>query len=121
MSIPLQIIFRNMDHSASVESLAHQKADALERFSGRVTGCHLTVEALPHPPGTAARRFQASLTASMPGCTLVVSHGGNAQDPEVDCLSAVRHVFESLRRAVTEQSRLWHEHASSRQGEGSRP
>ncbi len=108
MSIPLQIIFRNMDRSVTVVTLAEQKTAGLERFSGRITGCHLTVEALQHPPGTAANRYQATLSATMPGCSLIVSHGG--VEPEPDCLAAVNHAFESLRRAVTEQARLWHEH-----------
>lgn len=109
MGIPLQITFRNMDHSTTVEALAEQKTAGLERFSGRVTGCHLTVEAVQHPPGTAASRFQATLSASMPGSTLVVSHGGQGHEAEEDCLAAVRHVFDSVRRAVVEQNRLWHE------------
>ena len=108
MSIPLQITFRNMDRSVNAVTLAEQKTGGLERFSGRITGCHLTVEALQHPPGTAASRFQATLSATMPGCSLVVSHGG--VEPEQDCLAAIRHVFDSLRRAVTEQTQLWHEH-----------
>lgn len=116
MSIPLQITFRNMDRSITVQALAEQKTAGLERFSGRITGCRLTVEASQHPPGTAASRFLATLSASMPGCNLIVSHDGQGHRQEEDCLAAVRHVYDSLQRAVTEQTKIWHEHGPGHKG-----
>ena len=47
MQVPIQISFRNMDPSPSVEAVVREKAAKLERFFDRIVSCHVTIEA-PH-------------------------------------------------------------------------
>ena len=47
MQIPLQVTFRNMERSETIEEDVRQHALKLEEFSDRITSCRVVVEA-PH-------------------------------------------------------------------------
>ena len=45
MQIPLQITFRNIDSSDSVEARVRERLDRLTRFKDRITSCRVAIEA----------------------------------------------------------------------------
>ena len=42
MEVPLDVTFRNMDPSPSVQQIVREKAAKLERFFDRIVNCHVT-------------------------------------------------------------------------------
>ncbi|MGE5200949.1 MAG: HPF/RaiA family ribosome-associated protein, partial [Acidobacteriota bacterium] len=45
MQLPLQITFRNLDASPTVEEKVRERAEELERFYGRIMSCRVVIEA----------------------------------------------------------------------------
>jgi len=44
MTIPLHIVFRNMDSSEGIEAAIRKHAEKLEHFSEHIMRCNVTVE-----------------------------------------------------------------------------
>ncbi|HEX9614758.1 MAG TPA: HPF/RaiA family ribosome-associated protein [Bacteroidota bacterium] len=100
MTIPLQITFRNMPHSAAIETNVTEKAAKLDRYFDRIMSCRVVVEE------TQRRRHQGNLFSvridlTVPGKEIAVSR----QEHE-DAYVAVRDAFNVAARLVEEHSRL---------------
>src|SRR3546814_20362827 len=54
--MPLEITFRNLDHSAAVEAKARAKVAKLEQAYGSITSCRITIAAL-NPQTTKGNLF----------------------------------------------------------------
>jgi ribosomal subunit interface protein len=99
MKIPLQVTFRNMEHSAVIEANINEKAAKLERFYDRIMGCRVVVEA------TQRRHHQGNLYSvridiTVPGKELAV----NRQENE-DAYVAIRDAFDAAVRLLEEHNR----------------
>src|SRR3546814_16691686 len=46
METPLEITFRNLDHSDAVEARVREKVTKLEQAYGRITSCRVMIEAI---------------------------------------------------------------------------
>jgi predicted oxidoreductase len=44
MQTPLQITFRNLDNSPTVEAKIRQRVEELEQFYNRITSCRVVIE-----------------------------------------------------------------------------
>jgi ribosome-associated translation inhibitor RaiA len=72
MTIPLQITFRNMAPSATIEKHVREKAEKLESFCDRITSCRVIVEA-PHRHHRKGKAFQVRVDLSVPGREIVIN------------------------------------------------
>ena len=104
MQIPLQITFRHMESSPAVESHIRERADALERFFGRITACRVVVEA------SASRQHKGKLyhirvDLTVPGREIVVKRDPTAHHAHEDILVAVRDAFDAVRRQLEDHAR----------------
>jgi len=99
MNIPLQVTFRNMQHSAVIEANINEKASKLDRFYDRISSCRVVVEALQrrHHQGNL---FSVRIDMTVPGKELAVSRQENA-----DAYVAVRDAFDAAARLIEEHSR----------------
>ncbi|HTJ47229.1 MAG TPA: HPF/RaiA family ribosome-associated protein [Kofleriaceae bacterium] len=105
MSFPIEIHFRGMTPSESVERQVREWAEKLETTSSRVLRCVVALE-LPHKHHRHGARFDARVELAVPGTTLVVS--GEHEDAH----GAIKDAFEAARRRL-------HDHVESRR-EGAR-
>jgi hypothetical protein len=74
MQVPLQVSFRDMEHSEAVEALAREKAAALEKFAGDLTSCRVVVG----PAGKHRRRgnpYEVRIDLAVPGREIAVTRG----------------------------------------------
>lgn len=71
MQSPLQITFRNVGRSASVEDWIRAEAEKLEGFYSRVMGCHVTIE-MPHRHHRKGRPYLVRIDLAVPGEEIVV-------------------------------------------------
>ena len=101
MELPVQITFRDMDHSDALEAYVRQRVSKLETLSARITGCHVAVES-PHRHKQSGRQYRVRVDLTVPGGELVVS---NAQGDDVanqDAYAAIDEAFDEAKRRLRE-------------------
>jgi ribosomal subunit interface protein len=104
MQLPIQITFRKMDTSPSVEAHIRERAEALEKFYDRITGCRVVVE-------QSARRqrkgklYHIRVDLTVPGREIVVKRDPPEDHAHEDILVAVRDVFDAARRQLEDHAR----------------
>jgi ribosome-associated translation inhibitor RaiA len=73
MEIPLQITFRNMPPSETVEKNIREKTAKLESFYDRLTSCRVTIEA-PHRHHHKGKAYEVRIDLTVPGGEIVINH-----------------------------------------------
>jgi ribosomal subunit interface protein len=100
MELPLTITAHEIELPEDVEAVIREKASRLEKFNGRVIGCHVTVEG----PGRHHRNggpYNVRIDLTVPGTELVVTHKAA---PELT--AAIREAFDAARRRLDEHRNL---------------
>jgi len=90
--IPLQIIFRGIDHSSAIEAAIRQQASRLERFRERVTRFQVTVD-MPQRHRHAGNHYGIRIEIKTPSGEVFVT-----RDPELaqkDFQAVLRAAFEA--------------------------
>lgn len=100
MQIPLQITFRNLPRSEPLEARIREKADRLEEFHPRITGCHVTVEELDRHRHQ-GKQFSVRLAIHVPEHEIVVD-----RDHHEDVYIAVRDAFDAAARQLEDVVRI---------------
>lgn len=72
MSIPVQVTFRNIPHSLSLDNKIQQKAHKLERYFPHIQSCRVTVDA-PHHHKHKGYEYRFHIEVKVPSETLVTS------------------------------------------------
>ncbi len=106
MQTPLQITFRDMESSASVEADIREKAGKLEQFYDQIISCRVTIEA-PHGHHHQGKLYQVGIDLGVPGEVLVVSHEHHHYDhAHEDAYVAVRDAFDAMKRQLEDYVRM---------------
>ena len=71
MQSPLQITFRNLTPSATIEDWVRTEADKLDSFYNRVMGCRVAIE-VPHRHHRKGRPYHIRIGLTVPGEEIVV-------------------------------------------------
>ncbi len=101
MQQPLQITFKEMESSASIEAWVRENAAKLEKFYQPITHCHVVVEA-PHRHSNQGRLYDVRMDITVPGGEIVVSHQGPKDHAHEDVYVALRDAFRAARRQLQE-------------------
>jgi putative sigma-54 modulation protein len=101
MQVPLQITFRDIQHSETIEARIRQKARKLERFHRRITGCHVTVEA-PHKSRQKGGLYHVKVDLTLPGGEIVAEKGRPKLHAHRDLMVAVGEAFDAARRQIAD-------------------
>lgn len=104
MQTPLEITFRNMDHSDAVEARIREKVDKLEQVYDRITACRVRVEAI-NRQHTKGNLFQVNIELSVPGKQVVIDRNPGKNHAHEDVYVAVRDAFNAARRRLEDHSR----------------
>lgn len=104
MKTPLQITFRDIEHSDALEAHISRKAEKLESFFEPIISCRVVVE-MPHQHKHRGRFFNVRIDIGVPGSEIVVN-----RDRHEDVYVALRDAFDAARRQLEDYSlRLRHE------------
>ena len=95
MNTPLQITFREMEPSESLEAEIHKRAAHLETYFDRIIRCRVIVEA-PSAHHRHGQQFQVRVELSVPGTELVAGDRSGNEDVHL----AVRESFTTLEREL---------------------
>lgn len=104
MQIPLQIAFRDMESSEYLEARIREKVDWLEKYSDRIIGCRVMVEA-PHRHQNKGRQYHVRIDLTVPGSELVISRDSPMTSRREDVYLAVKEAFEEARRQLQDWQR----------------
>ena len=72
MTLPLQITFRNMKHSAEIEKWVRTEAEKLETFYHRIIGCRVAIE-VPHRHHRKGKALHVRIDLTLPGKEIVIT------------------------------------------------
>jgi ribosome-associated translation inhibitor RaiA len=104
MTIPLQVTFRKMVPSPFVRERIRERADKLEHFYDRVTGCRVVVEA-PHRHNHKGKLYAIAVEVAVPGMTLTSHRNPGQRHEHEDIYVALRDSFDSIDRQVEDFAR----------------
>ena len=99
----LQVTFRHMDPSPAIEANIRERAARLERVHGRITGCHVVVEA-PHRRHHKGKLYTVRLDVVVPGGEIVVNRDAHDRHAHEGVLVAVRDAFDAARRRLRQHA-----------------
>jgi ribosomal subunit interface protein len=106
METPLEVSFRNMDHSDAVEAKVRERVEKLERFFGRITSCRVLIEATNRQHRT-GNLYHVHVEVAVPGTEVVVSRNPAEKHAHEDVYVAVRDAFDAMRRRLEDHARRW--------------
>jgi len=96
METPLRITFRCMTPSESVRTRIREHLTHLERFHGRMSHCHVVIEA----PPTEDALFDVSITLALPGDAIFVTNDSTKLAAHADIYVALRDTFDTVKRTL---------------------
>jgi len=105
MQLPIDITFRGMTPSASVEGAIRRWTDRIERTYGRVQRCSVVVEQ-PHLHRTHGNRFRVRVELVAPGGAIEVSHDSAIDSDHENVYVAVADAFRAARRQLQDRVRI---------------
>ena len=102
MKTPLQITFRDMEHSETLETHIREKAEKLETYFEPIMSCRVVVE-MPHQHKHQGKLFNVHIDIGVPGSEIVVNHHQH-EDVQV----ALRDAFDTAKRQLEDHARRLH-------------
>ncbi|MDA0239709.1 MAG: HPF/RaiA family ribosome-associated protein [Proteobacteria bacterium] len=112
MELPVQISFKDVQHSDAVEARIREKVEGLEKYYDRITSCRVVVEA-PHRSHTKGKLFHVRIDLTLPGEEIVVSRDPKDAHAHEDVYVAIRDAFEATRRQLKRHVRQIRERAKT--------
>ncbi|HVM79347.1 MAG TPA: HPF/RaiA family ribosome-associated protein [Stellaceae bacterium] len=104
MQLPLQITFRNLDASEAVEAKIRARAEELDHYFDRITGCRVAVEAV-NRRNLKGKLYKIRVDLTVPGAEIVVNHVPSEGHSHEDIYVAVRDAFDAARRRLEDYVR----------------
>jgi ribosome-associated translation inhibitor RaiA len=104
MQTPLQITFRNMEHSDAVEARVRELAEKLDHYFDRITACHVVIEA-PHRHHHKGKLYQVNITLAVPGSEIAIGHSGRKNHAHEDVYVADSDSFKAAKRQLEDYVR----------------
>ncbi|GMU59672.1 MAG: hypothetical protein AMXMBFR34_14350 [Myxococcaceae bacterium] len=112
MQVPIDIRFRHVPASDALKATIEERVAALERFSDRITSCHVTVDHVGGQKETRGRshhrqgsHYRVSIRVTVPGAELFVGRDPEAHANFEDAWAAVNEAFDAMRRQLQDVER----------------
>lgn len=99
-----QVSFDDLPVDEAVREVALDHVAELERFSGRITGCHVVI-AQPHRHHRAGRLWSIRIDLAVPGGEIVVNRDHHLDHAHEDVFVALRDAFTAARRRLEDHAR----------------
>ena len=104
MNIPLQVSFRNLEHSDFIEARIREKVEGLEKYFDRITSCRVVVEA-PERHHHKGKLYHLRIELGVPGKEIVVSRKHHDDHSHEDVYVAIRDAFKAAKRQLEDYTR----------------
>jgi ribosome-associated translation inhibitor RaiA len=104
MPADVQISFRGMESSPSVEAQIRQRAEELQQFSDRISACRVMLEA-EHRRHRQGAIYHVRVDLAVPGGPIVVNRKPAHDHAHEDVHVAIRDAFDAARRRLQDHMR----------------
>lgn len=105
MTVPIQVVFRNMERSDFVEAQILEKAGKLDKIYDRITSCRITVE-IPHKSHTKGNEHEVTIDIAVPEKKIVIARTASGTERSVDlALAAFKEALEAAKRQLEDYAR----------------
>lgn len=115
MQVPVDIRFRHVEPSDTLEATIRDRVAALEHYSDRITACHVTVDhvgakrnvthgRIHHRQG-AGSHYRVSIRVLVPGAELFVGRDPDEHTNFEDAYAAINEAFDAMRRQLQDTVR----------------
>ena len=104
MQIPIQVSFRHLEHSPSIDRAIRKKAKVLEKFFPRITSLRVMVEP-SELKRTQGNLYHIRIDLRLPGKEIVVSRDSGKNHAHEDIYVAIRDAFLAARRQIEDHVR----------------
>ncbi len=104
MQLPLQVSFRHMEHSPTIEAAVREKAAHLDTFADHIMSCRVVVE----PAGKHhlhGNLYEVRIDITVPGEEIAVTREPGEHTEYRDIQVALRDAFDSARRKLEDYVR----------------
>jgi ribosomal subunit interface protein len=99
MQLPLQITFHGVQHSDAIEQYVRERAEKLETFDGRITGCRIAIEQ-PHRHSQHGEHFRIRIDITRPGAEVVSERVPGDEQTYSDVYAAIDAAFDDAGRRL---------------------
>jgi ribosome-associated translation inhibitor RaiA len=99
LSLPVTVVFRDMEASPTVHALALKQAAKLGRKFSRLQNCRVTVEA-PHHLHRKIKEFRIAIELKLPGAEIAARHASGGSPQPDDVAAALREAFATAQRQL---------------------
>ena len=101
MERPLQIAFKNMDSSKSLEALIRGRVERLNRFHAHITGARVVVEVPHRSPESGKQPIGITVEVDVPSRNPIVGKGKqDRREMKGDQSAIINRVFETVERQL---------------------
>lgn len=104
MQQPLQITFRDIPPSESVEAVVREKAEKLDQFFEKIMSCRVMIES-PHTHHHHGMLYHVRVDLTVPGAELVASRSADENHAHEDVYVAIRDAFDAAKRQLQDYKR----------------
>jgi ribosomal subunit interface protein len=104
MRLPLEITFRDMQHSDAIEASIRKHAEKLDQFYDRIMACRVMIEA-PHAHKHQGKIYHVRVELTVPGQELVASRSPGEHHAHEDIYVAIRDAFHGVQRQLQDFKR----------------
>ena len=94
-----QVLFRNIEHSDSVQEAVLKRVGKLERFSDSIHSMRVILES-PHNNHHKGKVYHVGVEALIPNHDIVVSHDQHDKHEHEDIYVAIRDAFNAVERRL---------------------
>jgi ribosomal subunit interface protein len=102
MEVPIEITFRNVNRTDTLDQLVRDQANRLERFHDRITSCHVAVEQ-PQEHLRSGRQWRVRLDITVPrGNEIVVRKEAGKGDMHEQLATVIKDSFDAAERQIKE-------------------
>lgn len=105
MSTKPRLHFQGMEATPALSAAIERRFARLQRFYEPIIDCSITVEA-PHHHKHKGSVYKVLIKLTVPGDTLVVSHGRGDNPAHEDCYVAIHDAFRSARRLLQDYAQV---------------
>jgi hypothetical protein len=107
MERPLQIAFKNVESSVSLETLIRERVERLQRFHPHITGARVVVEVPHRSPESGKLPLGIAVEIDIPGRNTVIAKGEqDRREIRGDRSAIVNRVFEAAERQLEQISAI---------------
>jgi cold shock CspA family protein/ribosome-associated translation inhibitor RaiA len=102
MTIPLQLVFKQMAPSQALEQEVRERVAKLERFHSKITACRVSIV----PPGRKGDVFEIGVEITVPGGEIVATREPGKNQAHEDPYVAIRDAFNAAVRQLEDFTRI---------------